>query len=129
MRQLVKDARRSAAASGTGTGTASATSLSAEAPAPAAAAIDSNPAVIDALAELQRAEAEAAAAVGRRAAQPGLGAGTESGRGKYGAVRSGLSASLALEPKVLSAWEQLQLDEAEAERKFKELVCTSKKRG
>ena len=88
-------------------------------------------AVRDALAELRQAEAATAAAIIRRAAQTtlsfpegGFGASPKN-RGKY-AVRSGLTSVKKLEPGALSAWEQLQLDEAESARKVKELVCLSR---
>jgi len=87
-------------------------------------------AVRDALAELQQAEAAEAAAIVRRAAQTAVsdgGFGVEpKNRGKY-AIRNGITTGKKIEPQALSAWEQLQLDEAEAARRFKELVCTSSK--
>ena len=123
MRQLMKSARGVVSGQGQGAG---------------AAGVGSSPAVSDALAELQRLEAEAATAVSRRAAATQAHAQTQTQGGSTGAgatasgkkhmARSGLSGAQALEPKALSAWEQLQLEEAEAERRFKELVCTNSKR-
>jgi len=92
-----------------------------------------NRAVLDALADLQRTEAETSASVGRRSANavesdPSLNNGKAKQRaGKYSARSSISAAKAGLEPQALSAWEQLQRDEAEAEKKFKELVCNTSK--
>ena len=90
-------------------------------------------AVLDALADLQRTEAETAASVGRRSAKAGgsdplLNNEAKQRTGKYSARSSISAAKAGLEPQALSAWEQLQRDEAEAETKFKELLFNTSRR-
>lgn len=107
MKDLVKEARRAAAPS-----SSSSSSKLQESPGQVAAAIS----------ELALLEAEAAQKVADRV----LWKAAQADKHKTGKYKSAIRPPEERSASALSAWEQLQLDEAEAEKKFKLLVGRSK---
>lgn len=112
MKDLVKEARRAAAPSCAANSSSSSSSKLQAAPAQVAAAIS----------ELALLEAEAAQKVADRVQWKAA----QADKHKTGKYKSAIRLPGERSASALSAWEQLQLDEADAEQKFRLLVARSK---